>query len=136
MARLSSPVVISIVDDDESMRIAMKDMVETLGYAVVTFASGLELLRSDSLHSTACLISDVRMPGMDGLELQSRLIASGHSIPIIFLTAFPEAKLHDRAVRAGAIAFLSKPCRREELLIHIRTAIASRNTDDSDPKGK
>jgi FixJ family two-component response regulator len=125
MVRLSNTPVISIVDDDESVRTAMRDMVESFGYAVVAFASGVEFLGSSGPHDSACLIADVRMPGMDGLELQSRLIASGQAIPTIFMTAFPEKKAHDRAMEAGAIAYLSKPCRRHDLLTHIRMALAS-----------
>jgi FixJ family two-component response regulator len=120
--------VISIVDDDESVRTAMKDMVESFGYAVVAFASGAEFLRSDRLRDSACLIADVRMPGMNGLGLQQRLIMSGNLIPIIFLTAFPDEKARDRAIKAGAIAYLSKPPSRGELLAHIRSALASGTT--------
>lgn len=120
--------VISIVDDDESVRTAMKDMVESFGYAVVAFASGTEFLSSDRLRDSACLIADVRMPGMNGLGLQQRLIMSGNLIPIIFLTAFPDEKARDRAIKAGAIAYLSKPPSRSELLAHIRSALASGTT--------
>jgi FixJ family two-component response regulator len=120
--------VISIVDDDESVRTAMKDMVESFGYAVLAFASGTEFLRSDRLRDSACLIADVRMPGMNGLGLQQRLIMSGNLIPIIFLTAFPDEKARDRAIKAGAIAYLSKPPSRSELLAHIRSALASGTT--------
>jgi FixJ family two-component response regulator len=121
--------VISIVDDDESVRTAMKDMVESFGYAVVAFASGAEFLRSDHLRDSGCLlIADVRMPGMNGLELQQRLIMSGNLIPIIFLTAFPDKRARDRAIKAGAIAYLSKPCSRSDLLAHIHSALASGTT--------
>jgi FixJ family two-component response regulator len=120
--------VISIVDDDESVRTAMKDMVESFGYAVVAFASGTEFLRSDRLHDSACLIADVRMPAMNGLELQQRLIMSSNFIPIIFLTAFPDKRARNRAIKAGAIAFLSKPCSRSDLLAHIHSALASGTT--------
>jgi len=120
--------LISIVDDDESVRTAMRDMVESFGYAVVVFASGPEFLGSDRLRDSACLIADVRMPGMNGLELQERVIASGDSIPTIFLTAFPDKKIRDRAMKAGAIAYLSKPCSRGDLLAHIHSALASGTT--------
>jgi FixJ family two-component response regulator len=125
---VGNPPVISIVDDDESVRTAMKDMVESFGYAVVAFASGAEFLRSDRLRDSACLIADVRMPRMNGLELQQRLIMSSNFIPIIFLTAFPDKRARNRAIKAGAIAFLSKPCSRSDLLAHIHSALASGTT--------
>ena len=125
---MGNPPVISIVDDDESVRTAMKDMVESFGYAVVAFASGAEFLRSDRLRDSACLIADVRMPRMNGLELQQRLIMSSNFIPIIFLTAFPDKRARNRAIKAGAIAFLSKPCSRSDLLAHIHSALASGTT--------
>ena len=121
---MSNTAPISIVDDDESFRMAMKDMVESFGYTVVAFASGVEFLGSDRLHDSACLIVDVRMPGMSGFELHDRLIAAGHSIPTIFLTAFPDEKGNGRAVKAGAVAYLSKPCHRDELLARIHSALA------------
>ena len=120
--------VISIVDDDDSVRDAMKDMVESLGYAVAAFASAAEFLRSDRVRDSACLIADVRMPGMSGLELQRQLVALGNLIPIIFLTAFPGEKARDRAIKAGAIAYLSKPCSLSDLLAHIHSALASGTT--------
>jgi FixJ family two-component response regulator len=85
---LSNTLVISIVDDDESVRTAKSGMVESFGCAVAAFASGAEFLVSDRLHDSACLIADVRMPVMSGFELHDRLIAAGHSIATIFLTAF------------------------------------------------
>jgi FixJ family two-component response regulator len=100
--------------------------VESLGYTVVAFASGPEFLGSDRLHSSACLIVDVRMPGMNGFELHDRLIAAGHSIATIFVTAFPDRKGDDQATKAGAIAYLSKPCHRDVLLTHIHSALARR----------
>src|SRR5258708_4932911 len=123
---LSNAPVISIVDDDESVRTAMSGMVESFGYTVAAFASGAEFLVSDRLHDSACLIADVRMPGLSGFELHDRLIAAGHSIATIFLTAFPDRKGNDRAIKAGAVAYLSKPCRRDELLRHIHSALARR----------
>src|SRR5208282_5519875 len=115
---------ISIVDDDESVRRAMADMVESSGYTVVTFASGSEFLGSDHANDIACLITDVRMPGMSGFELHDRLIAAGRMIPTIFLTAFPDRKGNDRAKNARAVAYLSKPAQRDDLRAHIHSAIA------------
>ena len=122
MTRLSNMAVISIVDDDESFRMAMKAMVESFGYVAAAFASGVEFLGSDDLHDSACLITDVRMPGMSGFELHHRLISTGHSIPTIFLTAFPDEKGNDRAMKAGAVAYLSKICHRDDLFARIQAA--------------
>src|ERR1700730_9011260 len=116
--------VIAIVDDDESSRAAMRGMVESLGYTVAAFASAGEFLESDRLHDSVCLIADVRMPGMSGLELHDRLIAAGHQIATIFLTAFPDEKGNDRAIKAGAVCYLPKPCLRDDLIACIHSALA------------
>ena len=108
--------LISIIDDDESVREATKDLISSLGYAAATFASAEDYLRSDRIADTSCLIADVQMPGMSGVELQDRLIADGHRTPIIFVTAFPEAKIRARVLRAGAFGFLSKPLNGESLI--------------------
>ena len=115
--------VIAIVDDDESSRAAMRGMVESLGYTVVAFASAVEFLESDRVHDSACLIADVRMPGISGLDMHDQLIAAGHSIATIFLTAFPDEKGNNRAIKAGAVCYLSKPCLREDLLACIHSAL-------------
>ena len=85
--------MISIVDDDESVREATKGLVRSLGYVAATFASAEEFLNSDRVNDTSCLITDVQMPGLNGIELQSRLTAMGRRIPIIFVTAFPQERL-------------------------------------------
>src|ERR1700726_4252381 len=115
--------VIAIVDDDESSRAAMRGMVESLGYTVVAFASAVEFLESDRVHASACLIADVRMPGISGLDMHDQLIAAGHSIATIFLTAFPDEKGNNRAIKAGAVCYLPKPCLREDLLACIHSAL-------------
>jgi FixJ family two-component response regulator len=120
---LSNTALISIVDDDESFRTAMGDMVESFGYTVAAFASGVDFLGSDRPRGSACLIADVRMPGMSGFELHDRAVAAGYSIPTIFLTAFPDEEGSDRATRAGAVAYLSKPCRRDDLLARLHSAL-------------
>lgn len=106
---MSKTPVIAIVDDDASVREATKGLVRSLGYAVVTFASAEEYLHSDRVADTSCLITDVRMSGMSGLELQERLTAAGYRPPIIFMTAFPDEELCARALNAGAFGFLHKP---------------------------
>jgi FixJ family two-component response regulator len=121
--------VISIVDDDESVREATKGLIRSLGYAAATFASAEEYLRSDHVTNTSCLIADVQMPGMSGIELQDRLISDGHRTPIIFVTAFPEAIIHARALRAGALGFLSKPFDDESLIACLDLALG----DDARP---
>ena len=119
--------MISIVDDDESVRDATKGLVRSLGYVAATFASGEEFLNSDRVNDTSCLISDVQMPGLDGLELQSRLTAMGRRIPIIFVTAFPREQVRARALKAGAAGFLSKPYSDESLIVCLDRALADRD---------
>ena len=120
--------VISIVDDDKSVRQATSALVRSLGYAVATFASAEDFLESDRLDDTACLITDVQMPGLSGVELQSRLIADGRLMPIIGVTAYPEERIRTQMLRAGAIGFLSKPFDDECLIDCLTTALKSRNS--------
>jgi FixJ family two-component response regulator len=115
--------MISIVDDDKSVREAAKMLVRSLGYATATFASAEEFLESGRLRDTACLITDVQMPGMSGVDLQSHLTANGHCLPVIFVTAYPEASVRERAMDAGAIAFLSKPFSEESLIACLDQAL-------------
>jgi FixJ family two-component response regulator len=104
-----SQVLIAIVDDDEAVRNATKTLVRSLGYHASTFASADEFLKSERVHDTSCLITDVQMPGLSGIDLQNRLVARGHGIPIIFMTAYPDDKVRARAIKAGAVCFLNKP---------------------------
>ena len=108
--------MISIVDDDESVREATDALVRSLGYAAATFASAEEFLDFDRVHATSCLIADVQMPGLSGIDLQHRLLAQGVQVPIIFVTAFPDERTRKRALDAGAIDFLSKPWSDEQLI--------------------
>jgi FixJ family two-component response regulator len=101
--------VVSMVDDDESVRSATTKLLRLNEYVVHTFASAEEFLRSPKLGDTRCLITDVRMPGISGLELQEQLIAQGRDIPIIFVTAYPEERSRERALSNGAVCFLNKP---------------------------
>ena len=116
--------MISIVDDDESIREATKGLVRSLGYGVATFASAEDFLQSNQISDTECLISDVQMPGLSGVELQSQLIADGNRTPIIFITASQEERTRVKALKAGAIGVLSKPFNEERLIEYIRTALA------------
>ena len=106
---MAKPSIISVVDDDEAVREATGELIRSFGYAAATFASAAEYLHSDRLSDTACLIADVQMPGMSGVDLQQRLIADGHRIPVIFMTAFPEERMRVRLLSAGAYGYLRKP---------------------------
>jgi FixJ family two-component response regulator len=119
--------VIAIVDDNDSFRHATTSFIRSLGYAVIQFASAEAFLKSDHLHETDCLISDVHMPGMNGVELQGKLIAQGYHLPIIFVTAFPEIKVSAQALAAGAIGFLAKPFNDEVLVECLNEAIGARS---------
>ena len=115
---------ISIVDDDESVREAIKGLFRSVGLRADVYASGREFLESDAPTDTACLILDVRMPGMSGLELQARLAASHYKIPIIFITAHAsDRQARTRALKAGAVDFLLKPFKDEVLLQHVYEAL-------------
>ena len=101
--------LISIVDDDESLRVAIRSLLKSFGWDVYTFATAEDYLDSARVNDTCCLIADVRMPGMNGIELHSALVAQGHSTPVIFITAFPDDRIRARSLQAGATCFLSKP---------------------------
>jgi FixJ family two-component response regulator len=117
--------MISIVDDDESVREATKELLRSLGYTAAAFASAEDFLQSEQLSTTDCLISDIQMPGLSGIDLQRRLIADGHRMPIIFITAFPDERVRARALGAGAIGFLTKPYREESLIECLSEALKS-----------
>ena len=120
--------MISIVDDDKSMREATSALVRSLGYAVATFASAEDFLGSDRVDDSSCLITDVQMPGLSGVELQSRLIADGRQMPIIGITACLEESIRTQMLKAGAIGFLSKPFNDECLIDCLTTALKGRNS--------
>ena len=115
--------MIAVVDDDEAVREAMQCLLECLGYIVSLFGTAEEFLNSEQFSNTSCLITDLQMPGLSGLDLQDRLLAQGHHIPIIFLTAYPEENVRIRAMKAGAVGFLSKPCNDDHLLGCIKKAL-------------
>jgi FixJ family two-component response regulator len=119
----SIPKLILIVDDDESIRRTTRLLIESFGFRAVVFESAEEILRSDDLDRASCIIVDVQMPGMDGLQLQSHLAATGRNIPIIFITAYESKESRLRAMQAGAIAFLGKPFSDVQLLQTIRSAL-------------
>jgi FixJ family two-component response regulator len=113
---VSTLPVISIVDDDASVRIATDNLLRSLGHTVRTFASAEEFLRSAHVNDTSCVIADVRMPAMSGVELQALLLTRGNRVPFIFITAFPEELIRERALKAGGICFLTKPFDRMTLI--------------------
>ena len=115
--------MISIVDDDESVREATKSLVRSLGYTAATFCSAEEFLESAQVNATACLITDVQMPGLSGVELQDRLIADGNHMPVIFVTAFPDERLRGKAIKSGAVGYLTKPFSEDHLIECIDSAL-------------
>jgi FixJ family two-component response regulator len=115
--------LISVVDDDESIRRTTTLLVESFGFRAAAFESAESFLKSGQLHDTSCVIVDVRMPGMNGLVLQNHLAAQGRDTPIIFITAYDNKESRERAMQAGAVAFLSKPFNDEDLLQAIRSAL-------------
>lgn len=124
---LSTKTIISIVDDDQGFRDALTSLIRSLGYRVEAFSSAPAFLASRSVRNTACLIADVQMPAMTGVELYSRLIESGHPIPTIIVTAYPDDGVRIRALNAGVICYLSKPLDADELLVCIRAALDRAN---------
>jgi FixJ family two-component response regulator len=114
---------ISIVDDDESSLEAIKSLVKSLGFTVETFPSALDFLASPHVRATDCLIADITMPRMTGVELHNHLVSSGYLIPTIFVTAHPDDSIQARAMADGAICFLSKPVDTSSLLACVRLAL-------------
>ena len=117
--------MISIVDDDQAVRDATKGLIRSLGYNVSTFASADEFLNSARVHDTSCLITDLHMPGLSGIELQARLIAAGHRM-------FPEESVRARAISAGAVGFMSKPYSDDHLINCLERALKA---SDEAPQG-
>lgn len=115
--------IIAIVDDDEPLREALGSVLKAAGFSIDTFTSAEEFLDSPQRQKMACLILDVRLPGMSGIELQRRLCESGDAIPIIFVTAHGDASLRDMVLKAGAAGFLNKPVRSDALLREIYAAL-------------
>jgi FixJ family two-component response regulator len=108
--------IVSIIDDDESIRIGTMRLVRSRGFVAHAFPSACAFLQSDKLIGTSCLISDIQMPEMSGIQLHDALCARGHKIPIIFITAFPDERARAEALVRGAIGFLNKPFEGEALL--------------------
>jgi FixJ family two-component response regulator len=124
MATQAEAKMVAIVDDDQSVRSAIEGLMRAVGLSARAFASAEEFLDSGQQNHTACLIADIRMPGMSGLDLQARLNSEHHRIPIIFITAHGDGNMRMQALRAGAVEFLAKPFSDDVLLDHVRAALA------------
>jgi FixJ family two-component response regulator len=126
---MSENPLIAVVDDDASMRGALRRLLRSMGLRAAAFASAEEFLQASQLQDTACVIVDVRMPGMSGLELQQHLATIQCPVPLIFITAHGDEEARARALRAGAVDFLDKPFSEEVLLRAIQSALqASRDS--------
>ncbi|MGY3075787.1 FixJ family two-component response regulator [Bradyrhizobium sp. LM6.10] len=122
---LSAPSVISVIDDDPSVRLATNNLLTSRGYAVSIFGSAREFLRSAELKTTSCVIADVQMSAMSGVDLLVHIRGLGHHTPFIFVTAFPDdAAVRERALKAGAICFLAKPFSTPALIRCLETALS------------
>jgi len=119
---VASPII-SVVDDDELLRDAIRRLLRSHGYAVHTFASAEDFLKSDLADKSSCIISDVQLPKMDGLALQAQLQARGNMVPVIFITAYPNATTEARAKKAGAVCVLHKPFDSEALIACLNAAL-------------
>lgn len=124
--------LISIVEDDQRFRASMIELMSSLGYTVEAFPSAESFLASPRLAETACLVTDVHLPGMTGAELNRRLIHAGHQIPMILVTAYPDEVIRNRALKDGVVCYLSKPVDDEHLQRCIRSALqAGRPTEEN-----
>ncbi len=115
--------IVAVVDDDEAVRAALDNLLQSLGLEVSTFASAEAFLASPVPASAACLIADVQMPGMSGLDLQHHLRKAGNGVPVILMTAFPEDHLRRRAAACGAIGFFAKPFESNALIVCVEGAL-------------
>jgi FixJ family two-component response regulator len=125
MARERVPKMVAVVEDDESYRLAMQRLLKSAGFSVQSFACAEDFLNSGWQNEAGCLIADIRMPGMSGLDLQARLNADHCPIPIIFVTAHGDEKMRLQAMRGGAVKFLAKPFDGAILLEGVRAAVGS-----------
>src|SRR6476659_9408799 len=125
MARERKERLVAVIEDDESYRVAVQRLLKSAGLSVQSFGSAEAFLNSGQQHETGCLISDIRMPGMSGLELQSKLNSDHCPIPTIFITAHGDEKMRMQAMRGGAVKFLAKPFDGETLLEAVRVALNS-----------
>jgi FixJ family two-component response regulator len=122
-AAMLNRALISIVDDDQPFRESMRKLVTLMGYTVEAFPSAADFLASRLLPETACLVADVQMPGMNGVELHRHLADTGHAIPTILITAYPDEVVRDRALKDGVVCYLSKPVDDDQLERCLRSAL-------------
>jgi FixJ family two-component response regulator len=127
----SNSKFVAIVDDDESVRIAVQDLMQSAGVPAKAFASAEDFLNSGQQYQTACLIADVQIPGMSGLELQAKLNAQHCEIPTIFITALGDPEIRRQAVRSGAVELLSKPFSGQSLLENVCAVLKSNSPDNA-----
>jgi FixJ family two-component response regulator len=120
---LSKVPLVAIIDDDASVRVTTDSLVRSLGYIVHTFASAEEFLQSGRIDDLSCVIADVQMPGMSGVELQAHLLTQGYRVPFIFFTAFPDERIRAQALKAGAICYLTKPFDGDSLIQGLQAAL-------------
>lgn len=123
---LSENISVCVVDDDESIRVSVGSLIRSLGYASHAFASAEAFLSSAEAAAADCLITDVQMPGLNGIDLQKALVARGDAPPVIFITAFPQERIRRQAMEGGALSFLAKPCDGDVLARTIEEALSAR----------
>ena len=124
---MPTPQIISIIDDDAWARQGINDLVVSMGYQTATFASAEEFLQSGYIETTKCVVTDVQMPGLNGLDLQDWLREQGYRISVILVTAYPDDKYRARALAAGAVGFLTKPFDDESLIQCLTLAVGRPN---------
>ena len=120
---MSKLPLVAIIDDDASVRATTDSLVRSFGYTVYTFASAEEFLQSNRIDDLSCVIADVQMPGMNGVDLQAYLLAQGYRVPFIFFTAFPDERIRAQALGAGAICYLTKPFHGDSLVQALQAAL-------------
>jgi len=130
---LPRTAVIAIVDDDGSVREALTSLVRSLGYVAMAFECAEDLLKSTRRSRVSCVIADVQMPGMTGLELHNQLVSSGRPIPTILITAFPDERARERASQAGVMCYLAKPFSEGDLLACIQSSLRRQKPDGEQP---
>jgi FixJ family two-component response regulator len=126
MSDATADTVISVIDDDPSVREGLRDLLTALGFVAAVFDSAVDFIDSGRLPDTACLIADMQLPGMSGLELHQNLTVFGITLPTILITAFPDERDRARALAAGVCCYLTKPFSETDLVACIRTALARR----------
>jgi len=129
---LPAKTLISVVDDDDDVREALAGLMKSRGFTVEAFSSAVDFLASPNLRNTSCLIADVHMPRVTGIELHRRLVESGYAIPTILITAYPDDSVRARALADGIICYLTKPCDEDALLGCVWSALERAKTVEND----